>query len=103
MTEKENPAEPLGDLVEKALLGLKKLQKSPNNRVADLWPALVGPKIARHTKPFGLKNRILFVRVDDSSLAFELSTRFKMGLLKRLNHALGEGQVANIYFKVGSL
>ncbi len=101
-TEKSGPL-PIGSLLEKALFGLKKSQESPTNRIAELWPRLAGPKISKHTKPFSLKNKKLFVRVDDSSWAFELTTRYKAGLLKRLQHALGEGAVSDIYFKVGEL
>jgi predicted nucleic acid-binding Zn ribbon protein len=94
---------PLQGLIEKVLFDLKKQENSPKNRLIDVWIRLVGPRIARHTKPYALKNKNLFVRVDDSTWAFELSTKYRATLLKRLQNALGEENVANLYFKVGEL
>lgn len=94
---------PLRGLVEKALFDLKKSEKSPKNKVADAWNQLVGPRIGKHTRPYALRGKRLFVRVDDSSWAFELSTRYKATLLRRLKHAVGEDCVSDIFFKVGDL
>ncbi len=94
---------PLKGVVEKVLFDLKKSQKSPKNSVGDLWAHHAGPRVAKHTKAYALKGKTLFVRVDDSSWAFELTTRYKPALLKRMQHALGEKTVSNIHFKVGEL
>lgn len=103
MNQKEDTPPHLKDVVEKVLFDLKKSEKSPKNRVGDVWNHLVGAKISKHSKAYALRNKTLFVRVDDSSWAFELSTRYKAGLLKRLQHTLGENTVSNIYFSVGDL
>lgn len=103
MEAKKSGQFPISGLVEKVLFDLKKSQESPTNRIAELWPRLAGPKISKHTKPINLRNKKLFVRVDDSSWAFELNTRYKTGLLKRVQNALGEGIVSEIYFKVGEI
>ena len=102
-TDKMPPTPSLREVIEKVLFDLKNSEKSPTNKVADLWPKLVGPRIGKHTKPYALRNKKLFVRVDDSSWAFELNTRYRASLLRRLQHALGEEAVNDLRFKVGDL
>lgn len=99
----KQPHLPLKEAVEKALLGLKKSQTDPKYRVLELWADIVGQRIASHTKPQKLRKGKLSVLVDDSGWAFELSTRYRTAILKRLKNALGEEAIEKVYFKVGDL
>ena len=92
---------PLSGLVEKVLFDLKKNQNEPKNKINEVWQEVAGSRIGKHSQPYKLHNDQLLVFVDDPSWAFELQTRYKAALLKRLQSALGERTVKDIRFKVG--
>lgn len=65
------------------------------------WDGFVGKEVARHTTPAFLKKGTLFVNVDSSAWAYELSTHLKDIVLKNINEGIGEDVVTDIHFKVG--
>ncbi len=67
------------------------------------WSEITGAEIAEHTRPSLGKNGKLFVWVDQSTLAFELSQRHSQSILKRTQALLGEEAVTSICFRVGQL
>lgn len=64
------------------------------------WDGLVGKEVARHTVPAFLKKEILFVHVDSSAWAYELSTHLKDIILRKINEGVGGDVVKDIHFKV---
>ena len=67
------------------------------------WRSIAGERFSRHTKPqFGKQGEVL-VWVDDSTLAFELSQRYKATILKRLQNEFGADQVKKVRFMVGQI
>ena len=67
------------------------------------WEQVAGPTVAAHTRPSLGKDGKLFVWVDQSALAFELSQKHSQSLLKRTQALLGEEAVKSISFRVGQL
>ena len=67
------------------------------------WAQIAGEKIAAHTRPSLSKDGKLFVWVDQSTLAFELSQKYRQSLLKRTQALIGEDAVKSISFRVGQL
>lgn len=87
--------EVLGELLRRPAIrrGLKK------GRVLALWPRVVGPELARLTRPFRLTGGTLWVAVRDHLLAHQLT--YQRGLLlARYAHELGAGTVREIRFVV---
>lgn len=66
------------------------------------WTELVGVNIARHTRPSLGMNGTLFIWVDQSALAFELTQKYKHVLLKRVRAVVGD-EIKSIVFRVGEL
>lgn len=96
-----NPQEhsaPLKNTLEKVLFDLKNRADHPTNRVARAWPSLVGDEIQKHTKPYALREGKLFVWVDDPNWSFELTLRYKLGLIKKLQQEFGADTVRDIVF-----
>lgn len=95
------------DNIKDVVLGLfKDLQapeKTQKRQLLEKWPAIVGGKLAKHTKPLLNEKGILTVWVDQSTLAFELKQRYQDALLKRVRAALGEEAVSAIRFYVGQI
>jgi len=65
------------------------------------WAEIVGEEIARHSEPLALRDAILWVRVDGSAWAQELSL-LKPRIRERLEERLGEGSIEDIRFHTGS-
>jgi predicted nucleic acid-binding Zn ribbon protein len=73
------------------------------SNLVDAWPQISGAFFSKHTKPrFGAANEVL-VWVDDSTMAFELSQRYKPVILKRLQNQFGEEHVKSVRFFVGEI
>ena len=77
--------------------------KLKRHQLLNEWPAIAGSRLARHTKPSLTEEGCLFVWVDQPTLAFELSQKYRQGLLKRVQAVLGEDTVTSIRFRVGQL
>ena len=65
------------------------------------WPEIVGPEIAKRTKPLQIRNGILTVAVQNSIWAQELTFNKKM-IIKKLVERAGEqnNSVKDIHFNV---
>lgn len=94
---------PLKGELEKILAGIRKKDEDPGNCIRENWGDFAGKRISDHSKPYALKNRTLFVRVDNATWAYELAARYKAHLLKRLQDKFGEKTVKDICFKIGDL
>ena len=94
------PLKPILNSLLASLVGEHQRQKST---LIDFWPKVAGNYFSKHTKPrFGADGRVT-VWVDDSTIAFELSQRYKPVFLKRLKNQFGEDQVRDIRFFVGQI
>jgi hypothetical protein len=94
---------PLKGVLNHLFTQLSSEEHKERSGLVDCWPEIVGGKISARTKPsFSADNRV-WVRVDDSVLAFELSHRYKTTILKRLQNQFGEEKVKDIRFIVGEI
>ena len=67
------------------------------------WPKIVGENTAKHSAPYRLSRDKLYVLVENSMWAFELSRRYKMPILQKLKQLLGPNKVNDLCFRVGEL
>ncbi len=93
---------PLAPILDGLLSRLSAPEQNKKSMLIESWPRIVG-RFSEHTKPrFGSGGEVV-VWVDDSTLAFELSRRYKPLLLKRLKNQFGENEVRDIRFLVGEI
>jgi hypothetical protein len=69
-------------------------------QLAALWPALVGPRLARECRPERLLRGTLVVRTSSAALSHQLRIERTI-LIERLNAQLGDQVVREIRFMVG--
>lgn len=63
------------------------------------WPELVGPGVARHAVPVGLRDKVLTIAVDDAAWATQL--RYLGGdLITRIAQVSGADAVAELRVRV---
>lgn len=93
---------PLVPVINSVLEELGRGVKEKHSLLQTAWPKILGPSFSAHSQPDLRENGTLCVWVDDSTLAYELSQRYRGTVLKRVGAALGEDQVKRIVFRVGN-
>lgn len=63
--------------------------------LVDRWPDLVGPELAAHTQPVGVRRGVLVVEADDPAYGERLAWE-QRALLTRLDDLLGRGLVTTV-------
>ena len=91
------------DVLPSVIKNMEVARQSDRSTIWNSWPAIAGERISKHTKPSLTEQGQLFVWVDDSVLAFELSQKYKPAILKRAQAVLGEEKVKAVKFLVGQL
>jgi predicted nucleic acid-binding Zn ribbon protein len=89
------------DLLPKLMqrLGLK--ERLHETEVIDAWAKIVGDFIAAHSAPVALREGILYVRVLQPALHYELEQVSKIDLLRKLKQRFGGKIIRDVRFRVG--
>ena len=80
-------------------LGLK--DRLTEAQILAAWREIVGDWFALHTCPERIRDRVLFVRVVQSSVHCELDRNWKPEIIRKLKQRFGAGRVREIKFRVG--
>lgn len=68
------------------------------SEVRSAWREIVGEFLGAHSEPTGLKNGVLFVRVHQPSVRFELQTAWKTKILEALRRRFEGTSIREIRF-----
>ena len=82
----------IGDIAEKNPCSYDKIER--------IWQNLLTKQELKHTKLFGIKEKILFVRVDSPAWLYQMRIR-QLKILKRLKEELSD--IKQIRFKIGTI
>lgn len=90
----------VGDLVGQVLgdLGLDGVALA--HRIGAQWPEVVGPQVAEHCRPLGIRGGVLELEVDSPVWSQQLQLR-KTELLARLVEHFGDQAPRELRFQVG--
>lgn len=91
------PSELLPKLM--ARLGLK--ERLHETEVIEAWANIVGEFIAAHSMPVALREGILYVRVLQPVLHYELEQVSKLNILRKLKQRFGAKIIRDLRFRVG--
>ena len=80
-------------------LGLR--ERLHENDVMEAWAGIVGDFIAAHSAPVALRDRILYVRVLQPALHYELEQISKWQILQKLRRRFGAKTIRDIRFRLG--
>ena len=80
-------------------LGLK--ERLHETEVIDAWSKIVGDFIAAHSAPVILREGILYVRVLQPTLHYELEQVSKIYILRKLKQRFGAKVIRDVRFRVG--
>ena len=80
-------------------LGLR--ERLHETEVIDAWSKIVGDFIAAHSAPVALRDGVLYVRVLQPALHYELEQISKSEILRKLKQRFGGKTVRDVRFRVG--
>ncbi|PYK81300.1 MAG: hypothetical protein DME38_00475 [Verrucomicrobia bacterium] len=92
----ETPGVLLPKLMQK--LGLK--ERLRESEVIDAWSSIVGEFIAAHSAPVALREGVLYVRVLQPSLHYELERVVKTQVLRKLKQRFGGKTIRDLRFRM---
>jgi predicted nucleic acid-binding Zn ribbon protein len=80
-------------------LGLK--ERLHETEVQEAWSKIVGEFISAHSAPVALREGILYVRVLQPALHYELEQVSKIDILRKLKQRFGGKVIRDVRFRVG--
>jgi hypothetical protein len=93
----QSPAELMPKLMQR--LGLR--ERLRETEVIEAWSKIVGDFIAAHSAPVALREGILYVRVLQPALHYELEQISKTEILRKLKQRFGGKTIRDVRFRVG--
>jgi len=93
----QSPAEVMPKLMQR--LGLR--ERLHETEVIEAWSKIVGDFIAAHSSPVALREGILYVRVLQPALHYELEQISKTEILRKLKQRFGGKTIRDVRFRVG--
>jgi len=93
----QSPSELMPRLMQR--LGLREHLRE--TEVIEAWSKIVGDFIAAHSAPVALREGILYVRVLQPALHYELEQISKTEILRKLKQRFGAKTIRDIRFRVG--
>ena len=94
-------AKPIADTLTKVMLGLGLKDRLNEHEVLKAWRDIVGDFIAGHSSPQRLKDGVLYVRVLQPTVHYELDRVWKPQILAKLKKRFGGRTVRELKFRVG--
>src|ERR1700694_3093631 len=80
-------------------LGLK--ERLHEVEVIEVWEQIVGEFIAAHSSPVALRECVLYVRVLQPALHYELEQVSKIDILRKLKQRFGGKIIRDVRFRIG--
>ncbi|PWT86947.1 MAG: hypothetical protein C5B58_00600 [Acidobacteria bacterium] len=93
----QSPAELIPKLMQR--LGLR--ERLHETEVVNAWGKIVGEFIAAHSTPVALREGVLYVRVLQPALHYELEQISKSEILRKLKQRFGGKTIRDVRFRVG--
>jgi predicted nucleic acid-binding Zn ribbon protein len=93
----QSPVDVMPKLMQR--LGLR--ERLRETEVIDAWSKIVGDFIAAHSAPVALREGILYVRVLQPALHYELEQISKSEILRKLKQRFGSKTIRDVRFRVG--
>lgn len=79
----------VGEILGKVIADLGLQARMRDHEILTAWGDIVGEFIARHSTPMSLIEGVLYVRVIEPSVRYELENTFRADILKKLKERFG--------------
>jgi predicted nucleic acid-binding Zn ribbon protein len=102
--EKSTPPDRMqavGEALEKVMRQLGLEERLTESQILSAWKDIVGEWFALHTCPDRIRDGVLYVRVVQSSVHYELDRNCKARIIQKLKARFGAKRVRDIRFRIG--
>ena len=89
------------ELLPKLMQRLGLSERLHETEVIEAWAQIVGDFIAAHSAPVSLREGVLYVRVLQPALHYELEQISKAAILRKLKQRFGGKVIRDVRFRVG--
>jgi predicted nucleic acid-binding Zn ribbon protein len=89
------------DLLPKLMQKLGLRERLRETEVIQAWSKIVGEFIAAHSAPVALREGVLYVRVLQPALHYELEQVSKIDILRKLKQRFGGKVIRDVRFRIG--
>jgi predicted nucleic acid-binding Zn ribbon protein len=100
LKRRKSQPEAVGGLIAQVLEDLGATAGARVARIAERWEEAVGPEIARHCRPTGLRGSVLEASVDSSVWCQQLQLQAP-SMLEALRTTFGDDAPSELWFRVG--
>jgi predicted nucleic acid-binding Zn ribbon protein len=90
-----------GDVVPKLMRRLGLHERLQETEMIEAWAKIVGDFIATHSTPVALREGVLYVRVLQPALHYELEQISKIDILRKLKQRFGSKTIRDLRFRIG--
>lgn len=90
-----------GEVMPKLMQTLGLRERLHETEVIEAWSKIVGEFIAAHSAPVALREGVLYVRVLQPALHYELEQVSKIEILRKLKQRFGGRIIRDVRFRVG--
>lgn len=94
-------AKPIGETLAQVVSTLGLQERLKEHEVLQAWRDIVGDFIAGHATPHRLRDGILYVRVLQSTVHYELDRVWKPQIVEKLKKRFGGRTVREVKFRLG--
>jgi predicted nucleic acid-binding Zn ribbon protein len=91
----------VGELLPALMQKLGLRERLHEKDVLEAWAGIVGEFIAAHSEPVSLREGVLYVRVLQPALHYELEQVSKRDILRKLKQRFGARTIREVRFRVG--
>lgn len=81
---------------------IEKQGPGKKKEILNTWQDIVGEKASSHTRPVGIRRKVLTIEADSSTWLYELNLK-KKAILKDMNKRLPQHKIEDIRFRMGNI
>jgi len=97
----QDRAQAVGETLEAVMRKLGLQERLTESQILGAWKEIVGEWFSLHTCPDRIRDGVLYVRVVQSSIHYELDRNWKPKIVQKLKTRFGAGKVRDVRFRVG--
>jgi predicted nucleic acid-binding Zn ribbon protein len=98
---RQDRTQAVADLLPKLMQRLGLSERLHEEEIIHAWKTLVGEFIATHSAPANLRDGVLYVRVLQPTLHYELERLAKPDILRKLKQRFGTKVIRDVRFRIG--
>jgi predicted nucleic acid-binding Zn ribbon protein len=96
----QDTSQAVGPLIAALMKELGLSERMTEEQIISAWKEIVGDFLAGHSRPSGLHEGVLYVRVLQSTMLYELDRTFRKEILEKLRKRFGR-LIRDVRFKMG--